>query len=219
MRKTNSIKKNSPPRSGPVMLPNNLINILGPAAVLLVMLAVIPLKAQMEFRGPTASLFSDERLFKVGDVISIVVNERTSGVNNAQFRSQRGAETDVQFGTGAGKVFGMFNPFSGGVSSQNDFDSRVQNNKLTTFTTQVSAMVVRTDELGNLYVEGSKVIELPDEKQVVAISGIVRSRDVTAQNTVESSQVANLQVAYKGKGEAEDARHPSLFNRILGWFF
>ena len=105
------------------------------------------------------------------------------------------------------------------VSTQNDFDSRVQNNKLTTFTTQISTRVIRTDELGNLYLEGSKVINLPDEQQVVVLSGVARSRDINQQNSIMSTQLADLHVDFKGKGEAEDVRRPSLFTRIFAWFF
>ena len=175
--------------------------------------------AQLEFKGNVASLFTDERAFKVGDVITVEINERLQGQNNAQFRSQRGSDVKANFGTGAGKVFGLLNPFSGEASTQNDFDSRVQNNKLTTFVTQISTRVIRTDELGNLYLEGSKVMNLPDEQQVVVLSGVARSRDISQANTVSSSQIADLHVTLKGKGEAEDARKPSLFNRVFSWFF
>jgi flagellar L-ring protein precursor FlgH len=155
----------------------------------------------------------------VGDVVTVLVNEKMQGVNNAQFRTQRGTTVSADFGAGPGKVFGLLNPFSGSVQSKDNFDSRVQNNKMSTFVTQISARVVRSDELGNLYLEGSKVIEMPDEKQVVSLTGIARSRDITGQNTIVSSQLADLRLTMKGKGEAEDARRPSIFNRIFNWFF
>ncbi len=173
--------------------------------------------AQLEFKGNVASLFGDERAYKVGDVITVEINERLQGQNNSQFRSQRSNDISAEFS--AGKVFGLFNPFAGDISTQNDFDSRVQNRKLTTFTTQISTRVIRTDESGNLYLEGSKVINLPDEQQVVVLSGVARSRDVSQQNSILSSQIADLHVTLKGKGEAEDARKPSLFARIFQWFF
>ena len=217
MRTIKSKPKKFPPRCGPPPRPQIIIKLLG--AAVLIILWTVPLAGQMEFRGPVASLFSDERLYKGGDVITIIVDERVSGVNRQQFRSQRGSETQAEFGAGPSKVFGLLNPFSGEVSAQNNFDSRIQNNKLSTFATNVSVRVVRTDELANLFLEGSKVVNLPDEKLVVFISGVARSRDVTPQNTILSSQLANLQVTMKSKGEAEDARHPTLFNRILNWFF
>lgn len=217
MRTIKSKPKSIPPRSGHPPQPRILNNLMGVAV--LILLWVVPLAGQMEFRGPVASLFTDERLYKAGDVITVVISERISGVNRQQSRSQRGTETEVEFGAGPSKVFGLLNPFSGQVSAQNNFDSRIQNNKLSTFATDVSVRVARTDELGNLFLEGSKVVDLPDEKLVVFLTGVARSLDVTPQNTILSSQLANLQVTMKSKGEAEDARHPSIFNRILGWFF
>ena len=217
MRTIKSKPKNIPPRSGPPPQGRILNKLLGVAALFIIW--VVPLSAQMEFRGPVASLFSDERLYKPGDVVTVIVDERVSGVNRQQFRSQRGTQTQAEFGAGPGKVFGLLNPFSGEVSAQNNFDSRIQNNKLSTFATSVSVRVLRTDEVGNLFLEGSKVVNLPDEKLVVYLTGVARTRDVTPQNTILSSQLANLQVTMKAKGEAEDARRPTIFNRILGWFF
>jgi len=188
------------------------------SACLMLFLAV-QAYAQQEFKGNVASLFTDEKAFKVGDVITVEINERLQGQNNAQFRTQRGSDVSASFGAGPGKVFGLLNPFSGETSTQNDFDSRVQNNKLTTFTTQISTRVIRTDDIGNLYLEGSKVINLPDEQQVVVLSGVARSRDVSQANTIQSTQIADLHVVLKGKGEAEDARRPSLFSRVFQWFF
>ncbi|MCE5270085.1 flagellar basal body L-ring protein FlgH [bacterium] len=217
MRTQQSTRKNVPPRSGAEGLPRMA------ATLMLLMLALglsaARLAAQMEFRSDVASLFTDDRLYKKGDVLTIIIDERVQGVNNARFRSQRGTSTSANFGAGATKVFGMLNPFSGSVASQNDFDSRVQNNKTSTFTAEIAARVVKTDDLGNLYLEGSKVVNMPDENRVIAISGIARSQDVTAQNTINSSQIADLQVTLKGKGEAEEMRRPTIFNRILGWFF
>ncbi|MFH1070998.1 MAG: flagellar basal body L-ring protein FlgH [Candidatus Glassbacteria bacterium] len=218
MRTEKSIPVTRPPRTQPASAPPRLMQSVAVAASLALMFTV-QLFAQLEFKGSVASLFTDERAFKVGDVITVEVNERMQGINNAQFRSQRGTDVQAEFGVGPGKVFGFLNPFGGQVSSQNDFDSRVQNNKLSTFVTQISARVVRVDDVGNLYLEGSKVIEMPDEKQVVAITGVARSRDISPANSIGSSQLADLQVTMKGKGEAEDARRPTLFNRIFGWFF
>lgn len=217
MRTSLSNRKNLPPRTGAEGLPSFAAAIATASLVFLV--AAGGAFAQMEFRGPVASLFTDDRLYKQGDVVTVLIDESVQGVNNVRTRSQRGTDVQADFGAGPARVFGIFNPFSGNVQTQNDFDSRVQNNKSSTFSTQVSARVVRTDELGNLYIEGSKVVNMPDENRVVSISGIARSQDVTAQNTIRSSQLADLQVSMKGKGEVEEMRRPTLFNRIFGWFF
>jgi flagellar L-ring protein precursor FlgH len=192
MRTENSKPQTRPPRTSSTVTPR-LLNNLVVLPVLVILLAA-RLFAQMEFRSPVAGLFTDERLFKVGDVVTVVVNEKMQGVNNAQFRTQRGTTVSADFGAGPGKVFGLLNPFSGSVQSKDNFDSRVQNNKLSTFVTEISA-------------------------RVVSLTGIARSRDITGQNTIISSQLADLRLTMKGKGEAEDARRPSIFNRIFNWFF
>ena len=217
MRTITSKPRKKPPRTNSNAMPRLMQNVVIVASLVLV--CTSSLIAQMEFKGSVASLFTDERLFKVGDLITVLVSERMQGQNRTQFRSQRGSNISGEFGAGPGKVFNFLNPFSGEVQSQNDFDSRVQNNKLMSVTTEVSVRVVRTDELGNLFLEGSKVIEMPDEKQLVILTGVARSRDISPQNTIGSSQIADLRVTMNAKGEAEEARRPTLFNRIFGWFF
>ncbi len=217
MRTITSKPKKKPPRTGSTAMLRLMQNVAVVASLFLI--CTCSLYAQMEFKGAVASLFTDERLFKAGDLITVLINESVQGINNSQFRSERETDLEATFGTGPGKLFGFLNPFSGGIETQNDFESRVQNYKRSTYVTQISARVVRTDELGNLYLEGSKVVEMPDEKQVVALTGVARNRDITTQNTINSSQIADLRITMSTKGEAEEARHPTLFNRIFGWFF
>lgn len=217
MRTITSKPRKKPPRTGSTAMLRLMQNVAVVASLFLI--CTCSLYAQMEFKGAVASLFTDERLFKAGDLITVLVNERVQGQNRTQFRSQRGTNVEAEFGAGPGKVFGFLNPFSGGVETQNDFDSRVQNNKLMSVITEISVRVVRTDELGNLFLEGSKVVEMPDEKQVIVVTGVARSRDISPQNTINSSQVADLRLTMNAKGEAEEARRPTLFNRIFGWFF
>ena len=217
MRTITSKPRKKPPRTSSTAMPRLMQNVVVVAG--LVLICTCSVFAQMEFKGSVASLFTDERLFKAGDLITVLVNERMQGQNRTQFRSQRGSNIAAEFGAGPGKVFNFLNPFSGEVQTQNDFDSRVQNNKLMSVITEISVRVVRTDELGNLFLEGSKVVEMPDEKQVVVLIGVARSRDISPQNTINSSQVADLRLTMNAKGEAEEARRPTLFNRIFGWFF
>ncbi len=217
MRTITSKPRKKPPRTGSTAMLRLMQNVAVVASLFLI--CTCSLYAQMEFKGTVASLFTDERLFKAGDLITVLVNERVQGQNRTQFRSQRGTNVEAEFGAGPGKVFGFLNPFSGGVETQNDFDSRVQNNKLLSFITEISVRVVRTDELGNLFLEGSKVVEMPDEKQVIFLTGVARNRDISPQNTISSTQIADLRLTMNAKGEAEEARRPTLFNRIFGWFF
>jgi flagellar L-ring protein precursor FlgH len=84
-------------------------------------------------------------------------------------------------------------------------------------TGQIAARVVKVLDNGNLVIEGRRAVVLNDETQVVTISGVVRPQDVTAQNTVLSSQIADAEVQMEGSGVLAEAQRPGILYRILDW--
>lgn len=82
---------------------------------------------------------------------------------------------------------------------------------------QIAARVVRVLDNGHLVVEGRRALVINDETQVITISGVVRPQDVTAQNTVLSSQIADAEVQMEGTGVLAEAQRPGILYRILDW--
>jgi flagellar L-ring protein precursor FlgH len=72
---------------------------------------------------------------------------------------------------------------------------------------------------GNLVIDGSKVVEINEEKEIIKISGIVRPQDIESNNIIYSYNVANAQITYSGKGAASTGQRPGLLARILNWIF
>ncbi len=68
---------------------------------------------------------------------------------------------------------------------------------------------------GYLLVKGEKLLELNEGSEVVRITGIVRPVDVTPDNTILSSQIANAQITYKGKGIVSDSSKAGWLTRFI----
>jgi flagellar basal body L-ring protein FlgH len=83
----------------------------------------------------------------------------------------------------------------------------------------VSVTVVGTKPNGDLVVEGSRIIEINGEREVVHLSGAVDPMIIPATNTIESYRMSDLQVTYKGKGVVSEGSRPGVFIRILNWIF
>jgi flagellar L-ring protein precursor FlgH len=74
----------------------------------------------------------------------------------------------------------------------------------------VTVTVVEVLANGNLVVRGEKQLALTDGAETIQLSGIIRPTDISPSNMVQSSRLANAQIAYRGSGDLANATK-------LGW--
>ena len=72
---------------------------------------------------------------------------------------------------------------------------------------------------GNLVIDGSKVVEINEEKEIIKITGIVRPEDIGTNNTIYSYKISDANITYSGKGVADRGRRPGIFARIFNVLF
>ena len=66
-------------------------------------------------------------------------------------------------------------------------------------------------------VEGRQVILINGEQQTILLRGIVRPEDITPQNTVLSTRVANAQITYTGYGSVSDSERRNYLYKMLSF--
>jgi flagellar L-ring protein precursor FlgH len=84
-----------------------------------------------------------------------------------------------------------------------------------TVTAQIPARVMKVLDNGLLVIEGRRVAVVNNETTTLAFSGVVRPEDLTPDNTVNSTQVADAEITMLGKGTVQENQKPGLFNRLL----
>jgi flagellar L-ring protein precursor FlgH len=173
--------------------------------------------AQDVVYSPPSSLFSDRRAYRSGDVITVLLEEYTSGTNEA--RSQ--AEFQNKFkldGSGSGSL-----DFIPSMGVQGDVDGDNNSSGLTSrsgaLRGKIAARVVKVVGNGNLWLEGRRAIDVNGEKQIVMLKGMVRANDVNADNTIYSYLIADAEITFCGKGEVDQAAKPGIISRFLAWVF
>jgi flagellar L-ring protein precursor FlgH len=145
------------------------------------------------------SLFSDARAYQVGDLVTVVLVERTS----ASRASASQAQTDSRFGgaanapAGLGGFFGLDAQFG----QQSAADNRTVQSDLLTGT--ITARVVGVDPAGNLAIDGERRLNVDGATHLMNVKGLVRSADIRAGNTVLSHQIANADVVYRQEGSGQ----------------
>jgi flagellar L-ring protein precursor FlgH len=83
----------------------------------------------------------------------------------------------------------------------------------------ISARVIRVMENGNLMIEGSKVVEINEEKELIKVKGVVRPQDIEADNTIYSSNISDAEITYSGKGTVHNGHRPGLLSKLLNFIF
>ncbi len=157
------------------------------------------------------SLFEDLRARRVGDLLTVVLSERTDASKSATTSTSK----EIGFGIDAGSL--MEKPFEAHtLDSQKEFagsGNSAQNNRLTG---SLTVTVIDVLSNGLLVVRGSKDVVINQGRETLYVQGLVRPVDVGANNTVLSTQIANAHVAYTGSGALNDVNREGWLTRFFG---
>ena len=153
-----------------------------------------PAAGRPSLRGWT----TDRRDFAVGDILTVFVDDYTISTAvkddlNAQRRS-RDLSLRVDKPNGPG--------ISAGLGSRNNADAqnRGEARRENRFQSELSVRVVAAGPNGTYQVRGTRLVDVDKAQQQVTLTGWVRAQDVTPANTVESSRLADAQIAYLSPG-------------------
>jgi flagellar L-ring protein FlgH len=169
-------------------------------------LIVLPATAQ-------TSMFADPTARNVGDIVTIVLEERTAAQRESAWQNQSDASMGGDAQVDAGPIAGAFGAdasFNTGSSNRNE---SVQSDLLRG---TISAQVVEIDQAGNLVIEGERTLNVNGETHLLHVSGIVRPFDVRYDNSVLSTQIAAANIVYEreGGGVMKGMSKPGAFARI-----
>jgi flagellar L-ring protein precursor FlgH len=164
-----------------------------------------------------ADLAIDVRARSVDDLVTIVVNEQASAVSTGLTKTARASSVNAAVTSAAGvlpaasRLANLAN-----VNSTSSLNGQGTTSRQTTLTTTITARVIDVLPNGYLVIEGSKTVLVNSENQVVTIRGVVRPTDLTNANTVQSGNVAQMELKINGRGVVNDSIHrPNILYRIL----
>lgn len=163
--------------------------------------------------------FRDQRATRVGDIlrvnVSIADNAKFDNTTNSG-RTGSDSSTVNTLG-GLEKKLSKLIPLAGVPTDPTnliDFSGNTQSNstgkidRKETVKTQVAALVTQVLANGNLVIEGTQEILVNYEVREVSVHGVVRPQDITSDNSVDSSQIAQARIVYSGRGRISDIEQP-----------
>ena len=171
--------------------------------------------------GQEMALFADLKARRVGDVLTIVLNEATAASKNAATTtSKTSAVTD----TGP-TIFGKSITTKGvpildtTMSGSHTFDGEGTASQGNSFVGALTVTVTEVQSNGNLVVVGDKTLKLNQGDEFIHISGVVRPADVATNNTVTSDKIADARISYSGKGVINSANSMGWLARFFNSVF
>jgi flagellar L-ring protein precursor FlgH len=174
--------------------------------------------------NPAASfaLFTDLRAHQVGDILTVLLVERTNASKESSTSTEKGTSVDTGM-----PIFGGRQPTHKGrpllnneIDSSNSFDGKADSSQSNRLDGSITVTVAERLPNGNLLVRGEKQITINQGQEYVRLQGIVRPVDIGPQNTVQSTKVGDARITYSGKGALADANHPGWLSRFFNsrWF-
>ena len=163
------------------------------------------------------SLYSDSKAWKVGDVIAVIISESNSATKNAKTSSQKKNKASAEGTATTGALQGLFPGMGGSLDVQNQFDGQGSTGRSGQLNSRITVRVVDILPNRNLVIDGTKTMEINEDTEVVTLSGVIRTDDISSTNTIYSYQIANAKLTYKGKGSISQAHRPGILTRIINW--
>ena len=165
------------------------------------------------------SFFHDPRAMRIGDVITVNVSVAdTAKLQNSTSRSRTNTEN-----AGMDNLFGLEKALPSSISPGSLVKLGSDNSNVGTGSIQraesinmtLAALVAQVLPNGNLVIDGHQQVRVNNEMRDMRLSGIVRREDITQDNTVNLSQIAEARVAYGGQGTMSDVQQPRYGSQLL----
>ncbi|MBQ3060415.1 MAG: flagellar basal body L-ring protein FlgH [Desulfovibrio sp.] len=173
------------------------------------------------------TLFADSRARRVGDIVVVKLVENTK----AQNKAETNADKDTSNNYGVNALFGRsksgFIPLVGigpqarvgtpalNTTSVSDLEATGTTKRENYVTSSMAARVTRVLPGGLLQIEGAREIRVNEETEYMVVRGMIRARDVDADNTIYSTQIADATIEYYGRGVLADKQKPGWFTRLM----
>ncbi|MBS0373536.1 MAG: flagellar basal body L-ring protein FlgH [Proteobacteria bacterium] len=160
----------------------------------------------------SVAFFEDPRGHRVGDVITIRLNEAFNASKTASTQTQKDNSTAITAPVFAGKI-----PLNGDTTlgAKRAFTGNGTATQQNALTGSITAVVTEVLPNGNLLISGEKALQLNQGEEYVRVQGVVRVVDVQSDNSVTSDRIADARISYNGKGVIDGANKPGWLARFF----
>ncbi len=158
-------------------------------------------------------LFEDYKARRVGDLVTVQLVEKTnakkSAVTSTAKNSTQSIDLAVPTVAGVNELTGLSALSPSLLAAKNNtdrtFDGSGDSSQSNQLSGEITVTVAEVLSNGNLVVQGEKWLGINQGNEFVRLRGIIRPVDISATNSVTSSQIANAELSYGGTGAIQDS--------------
>ncbi len=158
------------------------------------------------------SLTSDSRAFRVGDVVTVNLQETTQASKKAGTSYSKNSADNIVAPNLLGKTFGKA---ALGLGASNTFAGDATSTQQNALTGAITVIVQEVLPNGLLRVAGEKTLTLNQGEEFVRLRGYLRAADIDADNQVSSLRIANARIAYSAQGTLADTQSAGWLSRFF----
>ena len=170
-------------------------------------------------------LFEDTRARKVGDLVTVVLNETATSTQTATTDTSKSSSIDLKAESMLGlpsnmnvqNFLGMGNNFNPALKGSTEKANKGSGTttRSGSLTGTLSATIIAINGNGNFNIEGKRSVTVNNEEQLMVLTGTVRPSDINYDNTINSSLIANAAITYSGEGVIADEQRVGWMMRIM----
>jgi flagellar L-ring protein precursor FlgH len=162
--------------------------------------------------GYGGSLFQDKRALRVGDIVTIVLDESTQSSKSAGTSFGKSSKAAIGVPTILGKPYANLEV---AASGSRDFNGAARSSQQNTLRGSIAVTVHQVLPNGALLIKGEKTLRLNQGDEFIRLAGLVRVDDINRFNQVSSQSVANAQISYAGRGVLNDSNSAGWLTRFF----
>lgn len=164
--------------------------------------------------GANINMYGDRKARAVGDTVTVIISETSSANRVGKAANTKTTSTSMNAGTG---IFSGIASASAGNSDS--FSAGGSINNTNTVTARMTAQVLEVKPNGSLVISGTQSIKQNGEEQKITVSGIVRTEDISTDNTVLSSAIGDAKIKVEGNGPIAGKQRQGIVSQILNFLF
>lgn len=162
--------------------------------------------------GYGGSLTQDQRALRVGDILTVVLEEQTQSSKSAGTSFGKSGGISVPIPTVLNKTYDQVNT---SAQAERDFDGSAESSQQNSLRGSIAVTVHRVLPNGTLLVRGEKALRLNQGEEFIRLTGLVRVDDINRFNQISSQNVANAQISYAGRGVLNDSNSAGWLTRFF----
>jgi flagellar L-ring protein precursor FlgH len=178
------------------------------------------------WQSASAGLVEDFKARTKGDTVTVVITEQASASKSATTSTDRTTAVSAGIPNLLGvegklahinKWIDVEKLLSADTSSK--YDGSGSTTRKENLNATITARVVEVLDNGNFLIEGRRNVKVNNEDQIIVMEGIIRPKDISADNIIYSTQIADARISYSGKGIISDRQKPGWLMNFLDYIW